>query len=47
MSNEIDKGLWPPTRHGRWMSEECEPGLVSVIIPAYNRTAFSTKEHLG
>ena len=29
--------LWTPTCHGRWMSEECEPGLVSVIVPTYNR----------
>jgi len=37
---EIDKSLWPPTCHGRWMSEEYEPGLVSVIIPTYNRAHF-------
>ncbi|MFW6106741.1 MAG: hypothetical protein ACOC8H_01125 [bacterium] len=34
---EKAKELWPPTCHGRWMSEEYEPGLVSVIIPTYNR----------
>lgn len=27
----------PPTCHGRWMSPEFEPGLVSVIVPTYNR----------
>lgn len=36
----IDKSLWPETCHGRWMSEEYEPGLVSVIIPTYNRAHF-------
>jgi len=25
------------TQHGRWMSEEYEPGLVSVVIPLYNK----------
>ena len=25
------------THHGQWMSEEYEPGLVSVVIPTYNR----------
>lgn len=29
--------LWPPTRHDEWIDPEGEPGLVSVIIPAYNR----------
>lgn len=28
---------WPPTIHSRWMTEECERGLVSVIVPTYNR----------
>jgi len=37
---EIDKTLWPPTVHGRWMSEEYEAGLVSVIVPTYNRAHF-------
>lgn len=27
----------PPTCHGRWMSPEYEPGLVSVIVPTFNR----------
>lgn len=27
----------PTTCHGRWMSEDYVPGLVSVIIPTYNR----------
>lgn len=30
--NNIEK-TWP----GRWMSQEYEPGLVSVVIPTYNR----------
>ena len=34
---EKAKDLWPPTCHGRWMREEYVPGLVSVIIPTYNR----------
>ena len=25
------------TQHGRWMSEEYEPGLVSIVIPLYNK----------
>lgn len=33
----------PSTRRGRWMSEEYEPGLVSVIIPAYNRAQMVTE----
>jgi glycosyltransferase involved in cell wall biosynthesis len=37
---EKAKRVWPPTCHGRWMSEEYEPGLVSVIIPTYNRAHF-------
>ncbi len=28
------------TCHGQWMSEEYEPGLVSVIIPTYNRAGL-------
>ncbi len=27
----------------RWMSEDCEPGLVSVIVPTYNRAHFLLK----
>ena len=34
------EALWPDTCHGRWMSPEYEPGLVSVIIPTYNRAHF-------
>ena len=34
------KEMTPKTRHGRWMSEEYEPGLVSVIVPTYNRECF-------
>jgi len=29
-------------RHSQWMSEEYEPGLVSVIIPTYNRARLMT-----
>lgn len=32
MENHANK-----TCYGRWMSEEYEPGLVSVVIPTYNR----------
>lgn len=35
MASEQDFRWW--TVHGRWMSADCEPGLVSVIIPAWNR----------
>jgi len=28
------------TCQGQWMSEEYKPGLVSVIIPTYNRVKF-------
>ena len=34
---------WPETVHGVWMSPECEEGLVSVIIPTYNRAQFITR----
>lgn len=40
MNNHSDKSLWPATCHGRWMSDEYEPGLISVIIPTYNRAQF-------
>ena len=33
----LHAGTMPATRHSRWMTAECEPGLVSVIIPTYNR----------
>lgn len=36
------KGLWPPTSDGPWMTEAYEPGLVSVIVPTYNRARFVT-----
>jgi len=36
----LDMTLRPPGRRGRWMSEDCRPGLVSVIVPTYNRTRF-------
>ncbi len=31
-------GTFPSS--GRWMSEDCRPGLVSVIVPTYNRASF-------
>jgi glycosyltransferase involved in cell wall biosynthesis len=34
------KSLWPETYLGRWMAEDYEPDLVSVIIPTYNRSAL-------
>lgn len=34
------KERMPQTRHGRWMSEECESGLVSVILATYNRAGL-------
>ena len=40
---ERASALWPETCHGRWMSEECERGLVSVIIPTYNRAHLVTE----
>jgi glycosyltransferase involved in cell wall biosynthesis len=30
----------PKNRYGKWMNEECVPGLVSVIIPTYNCAHF-------
>lgn len=37
MNGAFVRTLWPSTVHGRWMTASYEPGLVSVIIPAYNR----------
>lgn len=28
------------TCHGRWMSQDCQAGLVSVIVPTYNRVGY-------
>lgn len=37
-SNEIERrDFWPKTAHGRWMDSGYQKGLVSVIVPAYNR----------
>ena len=33
----VPRSLWPPTVHGRWMDGGFVPGLVSVIVPTYNR----------
>ncbi len=40
MNPGIYKGSCPKTRYGKWMSEECLLGLVSVIIPTYNCAHF-------
>ncbi len=37
INHEDAKILWPATRHGQWIAPEYEKGLVSVIIPTYNR----------
>ena len=34
------RNLWPETRHDRWMTSKFEDGLISVIIPTYNRDQF-------
>lgn len=39
-NSEIMENHASKTYHGRWMSEEYEPGLVSVIIPTYNRAKY-------
>ena len=31
------QAMWPSTNRGPWMGSAYEPGLVSVIVPAYNR----------
>lgn len=36
----VDGLTKPNTCHGCWMQEECEPGLVSVVIPTYNRSSL-------
>lgn len=38
-TQKMDTGT-DKTCHGQWMSHEYEPGLVSVIIPTYNRAKF-------
>jgi len=43
LDKEKARQLWPSTSHGRWMSEEYVPGLVSVIIPTYNRARLVTE----
>lgn len=32
--------LWPTTRLDRWMDDSSEPGMVSIIIPTYNRASL-------
>jgi len=40
-SNNHNKNeLWLETQHVLWMSEEYQPGLVSVIVPTYNRSKY-------
>ncbi len=43
MSEQAVEVPWPRTRHCRWMSEECRSGLVSVIVPTYNRRELLTE----
>lgn len=45
MITEMENGMerQPRARPCRWMSEEYEPGLVSVIIPTYNRAHLVTE----
>jgi len=43
MSGNPKEHFASQTCHSRWMSEEYEPGLVSVIIPTYNRAHFVTE----
>ncbi|MFP4029866.1 MAG: hypothetical protein ACLFWL_18975 [Candidatus Brocadiia bacterium] len=42
MASNPPEHFWPETCHGRWMDPGCEEGLVSVIIPTYNRAHFIT-----
>ncbi len=42
MPLEKAKLLWPDTCLGRWMAPEHESGLVSVIVPTYNRAHLVT-----
>ncbi len=37
VSHEDASVVWPLMCHDRWMREECEPGLASSLVPAYNR----------
>lgn len=34
------EGLQPPTTHATWMDDKSEPGLVTIVIPTYNRAHF-------
>lgn len=40
MNIDLNKSLWPDTKHGLWMKESYESGLVSVIVPTFNRSGF-------
>ncbi len=40
MNPERLRAMWPATRHERWMAEECEAGLVSVVVPTYDRAGL-------
>ena len=35
-----EMALFPETKHGKWMTEEFETDLVSVIVPTYNRAEY-------
>ena len=39
-AKQTSADLWPMTYRGRRMSEEFQPGLVSAIIPTYNRAGL-------
>ncbi|MBN1629983.1 MAG: glycosyltransferase family 2 protein [Thermoleophilia bacterium] len=38
MNEQRLRTLWPETRFGRWMNDDCREGLVSVILPTFNRS---------
>jgi len=40
MNNKPNEQLELRTVHGTWMDAEHQPGLVSVVIPAFNRAHF-------
>lgn len=37
---QFDKKCWPATINGRWIEDGDTPGLVSVIVPTYNREKY-------
>jgi cellulose synthase/poly-beta-1,6-N-acetylglucosamine synthase-like glycosyltransferase len=40
LDTQAPNNMWPATPHGRWMSEKYEAGLVSVIVPTFNREKY-------